>query len=54
MVNHTDCLMLWMAGGQALNVVRLYGTSAQATSSGTTVTIKLANNGNFTGNAIIT
>lgn len=54
MVGNTDCLMLWMAGNEILNTVRLLGTSVQATSSGTTVTIKYSDNRNFTGNAFIT
>lgn len=54
MVGSSDCLMLWMAGGETLNITRLLGTGVQATSSGTTVTIKYSDNRNFTGNAIIT
>lgn len=54
MVGNNDCLMLWMAGGETLNITRLLGTSVQATSSGTTVTIKYSDNRNFTGNAFIT
>lgn len=54
MVGSAECLMLWMAGGETLNITRLLGTSVQATSSGTTVTIKYSDNRNFTGNAIIT
>lgn len=56
MLSNSDCLMLWCAGepnNLQLKIVRLYGTEAQATLSGNTVTISYANNRNFTGNVII-
>lgn len=56
MLNGTDCLMIWMGGNvgsEIIQVARLYGTGAQATSSGTTVTVNFLNNRNFTGNVII-
>lgn len=48
--------MIWMGGNvgsESITVARLSGTDAQATSSGTTVTVKFLDNRNFTGNAII-
>lgn len=54
MVGNTDCLMLWMAGGESLQIARLLGTGVQVTSSGTTVIIKYSDNRNFTGSVIIT
>lgn len=53
MINSTDCLMVWMSGG-GMHFTRLYGSEAQVTSSGNTVTINFADNRDFTGNAIIT
>ena len=52
MISHTDCLMIWMSG-DGMNFARLYGSNAQVTSSGNTVTINFANNKNFTGDVII-
>lgn len=56
MLNDTDCLMIWMGGtvgSESITIARLYGTDAQVTSSGTTVTVNFLNNRNFTGNVII-
>lgn len=53
MINISDCLMVWMAG-DGMSFTRLYGSEAQVTSSGNTVTINFADNRPFTGNAIIT
>ena len=52
MISNTDCLMIWMSG-DGMSFARLYGSNAQVTSSGNTVTINFANNRNFTGNVII-
>lgn len=52
MISSTDCLMVWMSGS-GMSFARLYGSKAQVTSSGNTVTIKFSDNVNFTGNAII-
>lgn len=52
MISNTDCLMIWMSGG-GMSFIRLYGSDAQANSSGNTVTIKFLDNRNFTGNVII-
>ena len=56
MISNNDCLMIWVAGSAdspSMSFIRLYGTSAQATLSGTTVTINYSDNRNFTANAII-
>ena len=58
MINHTDCLMLWVGGSypnQSINVIRLYGTEAQVNfnAQNQTVTINYANNRNFTCTAFI-
>ena len=52
MISNTDCLMIWMSG-DGMSFARLYGSNAQVTSSGNTVTINFANNKSFTGNVII-
>lgn len=56
MINNSDCLMFWMSGSSSVGMLfaRLYGSGAQVTSSGNTVTIKYSDNRSFTGNAIIT
>ena len=58
MLNNTDCLMLWVGGNypsQSVNVVRLYGSEAQVifNAQNQTITIKFANNRNFTCTAFI-
>ena len=58
MLDNTDMMTLWVGGvpgSESLNVVRLYGTNAQATFDRTTmtVTLKYSDNRNFTANVII-